>query len=82
MRVVDEADKEGSYILWLVFVGRYRKNNPNVPVLRSLKTSVKKVKATKGSTLDKDDLSKLNHLAYLTSLIQKEIKAITDKYSS
>lgn len=82
MQLLDKPYNQASYILSLVFVRRYRKNNPNVSVLRSLKTSVKKVEVTKGSTLDKDDLSKLNHLAYLASLIQKEIKAITDKYSS
>ena len=82
MQLLDKPYNQASYILSLVFVRRYRKNNPNVSVLRSLKTSVKKVEVNKGSTLDKEDLNKLNHLIYLTSLIQKEIKAITDKYSS
>ena len=82
MQLLDKPYNQASYILSLVFVRRYRKNNPNVSVLRSLKTSVKKVEVSKGSTLDKDDLNKLNHLAHLTSLIQKEIKTITDKYSN
>lgn len=82
--LLDKSYNQASYLVSLVFVRRYRKEHPEVVPFKNLRMSKKKLasKSTSGTTLCKDDLNKLEHLSYLASLIQKEIKSITDKYST